>query len=125
MRGYTLIELIVFVVVISFATTLLLPIFTATQNMGKTEDMTKAQLLAQAKMETTLLEKRESGFTAFVNNHLTDEETTTDGYTITVTVNNDYPTDLTDCTTDTCKQVTVTATGPSGATFKTLVTNDE
>ena len=65
--GFSLIELIVFITVVASSIALVLPILTALRNEGTISNQTKAQQIAQARMELILEQRAILGFSALAD----------------------------------------------------------
>lgn len=127
--GYTLIELIVVLIILSLGlTTLLLALRQATFNNTSSQFLTVAQGLAQGKMEQIISDRKNqaTGFSYIVNSNYPSEATVSGFKTYTRSVSIFYvnlaaldtqvagPTDY--------KRVAVTVSGPASQTVVRLVT---
>jgi len=118
-QGFTLIELVMFIVVTSLlATTILLALITATRDIPTIHQEIVATQTAKQCMEWFIGQQRLNGFTSLTCPSTTTPSfcTTPTGYTLSVNVS---------CTTinsDTnYKTITVTVSGLGDASFSTLI----
>jgi prepilin-type N-terminal cleavage/methylation domain-containing protein len=128
-RGFTLIELIIFILVVSILAVGLFSAFSySLQGTGQLYNTTRAMQLAQERMELILPQKRVVGFAAF-DNTTADPCKTAPVSTLPVcitipagfTVDSNVDPDLVDPIN--YKVITVTVTGVGSATLDALVAN--
>ena len=122
MRGFTLVELIIFIVIVSIMGVALMSAFsTTTRGTPDAGQMTQATQLAQERMELVMAQRRAVAFAAFADPCTFGTPpaacTPPAGYNVAVTIvtgwnsSNDY------------KVITVSVTGTSSATATAIVAN--
>ena len=125
MKGYTLIELVVFIVVISLSVSILLPFFFFSRYIRTNSDRLTAQQLAQVRMELILSRRQIDGYDSFTDpcndTSPPSECTALSGYSVTSNVDN---ADVT-WSAPNYKVITVTVSGNGAATLKSLVADYE
>lgn len=121
-RGFTLVELIIFIVIVSIMGVALMSAFsTTTRGTPDAGQLTQATQLAQERMELVMAQRRAVAFAAFADPCTFGTPpaacTPPAGYNVAVTIvtgwnsSNDY------------KVITVTVTGTSSATATSIVAN--
>ena len=121
-RGFTLIELIIFIVIASIMGVALMAVFsTTTRRAPDAGQLTQATQLAQERMELVMAQRRAAGFAAFVDPCTFGTPpaacTPPAGYNVTVAIVPNWSANAN------YKQVTVTVTGTSSATATSIVAN--
>lgn len=118
-RGFTLVELVLFIVIVAVVAAAMFQAFMATMrgsHYGK--ELTQATQLAQQRMEIIMGERKRLGFAGITAatydpcppvGAWANQACPTTSYTVTSTYNNPLPS----CDPN-CKEVTVTVTGPYG-----------
>lgn len=121
-RGFTLVELIIFIVIVSIMGVALMSAFsTTTRGTPDAGQMTQATQLAQERMELVMAQRRAVAFAAFADPCVPGPGpaacTPPAGYTVTAAIAPNWNGDTN------YKQVTVTVTGTSSATATAIVAN--
>lgn len=120
-QAFTLIEVIVFIVIISIAAALLFPILMSLKYAGNLPDQTVAQQMAQLQMELAVENRVINGFTYFSDPCTGGSPptlcTAPTGYSASTSIANNWNGDTN------YKVITVTVSGEAQATFKQLVAN--
>lgn len=121
-RGLSLIELIIFIMVITLFITLVLPILIALYNEGTISNQTIAQQLAQARMELILEQRYILGFSLFTDPCVGALPPATctppSGYAASATIVQNWNGSTTEY-----KVITVDVTGSAEAHLTSLVSN--
>lgn len=121
MKGYTLIELVIFITIVAISISILIPIATTSQRMVTLTPLTKAQQLAQARMELILGQRYIVGFPNYSDpcngGSPPSMCTPPTGFTVSSTINNNWNGD-----TD-YNVITVVVSGDGSATLTTLVSD--
>lgn len=125
-KGFTLIELIVFIIIVGLASgAMFAGMQTALRKSKTVKDDMRALFLAQQRMELILGQKKQTGFTSFVDPcvslsfpaSLCASGAFSFGYTVSSTISSSWNSDTS------LKQITVTVTGPQSVTLTTVVGN--
>ncbi len=121
-RGFSLIELVIFIVIVSIMGVALLASFSVTtRSSPDAGQMTQATQLAQERIELILAQRRAAGFAAFVDPCTFGTPpaacTSPAGYTVTAAIAPNWNGDTN------YRVVTVTVTGTMAATVTSLVAN--
>lgn len=129
-RGFSLVELVVFIVIIAIAAkTLLVSFATTTPRSVTPQQITMATHLAQERLELIMAQQKVTGYTNMVDPCVTSVLTActaVTGYTVTVT---GVPAAsivacpvAIDNNTATCRSISVSVTGPGGTQLVSLTT---
>ena len=121
-RGFTLVELIIFIVITSIMAVALMSAFSTTsRSTAESGLVTKATQLAQERMELVLAQRRAAGFATFVDPCVPGPGpaacTPPTGYTVTVSIAPNWNGDTN------YRVITVNVSGTSAATATSLVAN--
>jgi len=120
-QGFSLIELIIFIVLLATGIGVLVPLITTTRYVHNIDQQTEAIQLAQQRMELILVQKHIKGFSSFTDpcNGGTPPPACTppSGYTVTANIANNWGGDTN------YKVVTVNVSGIATASLETLVSN--
>lgn len=121
-RGFTLVELIIFIVIVSILGVGLMAAFsTTTRNTPNAGQMTQATQLAQERMELVIAQRHAVGFAAFTDPCTFGTPpaacTPPANYSVTVAIAPNWNGDAN------YKQITVTVSGTSSATATSIVAN--
>ena len=119
-RGFTLVELIIFIVIVSIMGVALMAAFsTATRSTPDAGQMTQATQLAQERMELVMAQRRAVAFAAFADPCPGPAAACTPptGYNVAVVIAPNWNGDTN------YKVITVTVTGTSSATATAIVAN--
>ena len=119
-RGFSLIELVIFIVIVSIMGVALLASFSVTtRSSPDAGQMTQATQLGQERMELILAQRRAAGFAAFADPCPGPPAACTPpaGYTVTAAIAPNWNGDTN------YRVVTVTVTGTMAATVTSLVAN--
>ncbi len=124
-KGFTLIELVVFIVIIGIsATGLFMGLDAVLQSEHEIDDTDRALVLAQQRMEIILGQRKQNGFTPFLDpcaapasfpDELCAAGAYSFGYTVTSSIDNNWNGNTN------YKVITVNVTGTGTATLTTIV----
>jgi len=117
-RGFTLIELIIFIVIVSIMGVALMSAFSiTTRGTPEAGQLTQATQLAQERMELVMAQRRIAGFAAFADPCPGPAAACTPpaGYNVTTTIAPNWSGDAN------YKQITVNVTGTGSATVTSIV----
>lgn len=118
-RGFTLVELVIFIVIVAIMGVALMSAFsTTTRNTPAAGQVTQATQLAQARMELVLAQRHAVGFATFADPCPGPVACTPPaGYTVTVAIAGNWNGDTN------YRVITVTVTGTGSATATSIVAN--
>lgn len=119
-RGFTLIEIIIFIVITGILATGLAAVFSTTmRGAAAPGQLTQATQIAQERMELILGQRRAVGFAAFTDPCPASPlcAPAPPGYAVNVVIAPDWGGDIN------YRVITVTVTGPTGATLTALTSN--
>ncbi len=120
-NGFSLIELVIFIVILAIGIGVLLPITTTLGYIHRIDQQTGALELAQQRMELILAQKHIQGFDYFTDPCIGASPpavcTIPSGYTVTAAIANNWGGD------SNYKIITVTTSGLGNAELQTLVAN--
>ena len=121
-KGYTLIELIIFITIVAISISILIPIASISHRMVTLTPLIKAPQLAQARMDLILAQRQMTGFSSSTDPCTGGSPPTmcTAPSGFTVSANIVSSSSLCSPTTD-CKTITVTVSGDGAATLTSLV----
>lgn len=118
-QGFSLIELIIFIILLSIGIGVLIPLVVTSRYVHRIDRQTEALELAQQRMELILTQKNINGFSNFIDPCPESSPHTVcsipSNYTVTATIANDWLGD------SDYKVITVTTSGDGNALLQTLV----